>query len=366
MEAGYLKKQAEAKIVDLFKNKKREDCSLGELVRKGVRLMLETALEMEGEEFLGCARYERSEGKRKGYRNGVRVRRVKTLGGEVEIRKPKVRDTEEPFRSQILRAWQRRCDELSELIPSLYLEGVSTRDFQRVLGTFWGETGFSKSTISRLNKRLHEEFEAWRRRELSKEWLVFLYLDALYAGVRYGTSEKEAVMIAHGIREDGRRSVLSVRFGGRESTANWAEVLHDLEARNLPRPLLVISDGNAGLIRAIEATWPGIPRQRCVHHRKGNILQKVPKGAQEEVGKALNAIWNADTLKEAKEAARCFVKQYGRRYESATECLLEFLPECLTLSIIHILVSSGRRDFLGLPLSMGRGVRQRLRWREPV
>lgn len=335
MKSEYVMERTRARVVELFQREGGEDVErvrlpLGDLVREGARLMLETALEMEVEEFLGRGRYQRGDRKRVGYRNGSAERTVKTLAGEVTVRKPKVSDTEEEFHSEILRAWQRRCDEMSALIPGLYLEGLSTRDFKRVLKTFWGEAGLSRSVVSRLNKRLHEEFEQWRKRDLSKEGLVFLFLDGYYAGVRFGTSEKEAVLVAHGIRPDGSRSFLGLTFGGRESTSSWSELLHDLVARNLPEPKLVVSDGNKGLIAALKAIWPDVPRQRCVVHRTGNILEKVPKSAQGEIRKALNAIWYAKDLEEAKRAASAFVKKYGKRYEAATDCLLDALPECLT------------------------------------
>jgi transposase-like protein len=334
MNEAYLNERVQASVTELFKVQREEEesqrLSIAELVREGARIMLETALEVELEEFLGRMRYQRGRRKRQGYRNGTSERNVQTLAGGVTIRKTKVRDTEESFESEILRAWQRRCDELSAMIPGLYLEGLSTRDFKRACGVFWGEAGLSRSTISRLNKRLHEEFAAWRQRDLSEEGLVFLYLDAHYAGVRFGTGEKEAVLVAHGIRKDGSRSVLSIQLGGRESTASWAEVLHDLDQRGLPRALLVISDGNPGLIRAVKDVWPDLPRQRCVEHRTRNILDKVPKSKREEVRKALMAIWHADHLEAAGEAAKAFVRKYGQCYEAATECLLECLSDCLT------------------------------------
>lgn len=334
MRKEYAGEEIQARIIDLFEAEREVEeparTSLGDLVREGARLMLETALEMEVEAFLGRKRYRRGSRTRQGYRNGCSTRTVKTLAGEVTVHKPKVRDTEQVFESQILRAWQRRCDELSALIPGLYLEGLSTRDFQRALGVFWGESGLSRSTISRLNRKLHEEFDAWRTRDLSEEGLVFLYLDGLYAGVRFGTSDKEAVLVAHGIRKDGSRCVLSIRFGGRESTASWSEVLHDLESRGFPLPYLVISDGNPGLIKAIREVWPDMPRQRCIVHRTRNILDKMPKSLHEEARKALNRIWYAEDLEAAIAAAQAFVSKYGKRYESAVACLMDGLPDCLT------------------------------------
>lgn len=323
-----------SRIIDLFHNQIQEEdesrLSLGELVREGARLMLQTALEVEVEDFLGRAHYQRGKRKRRGYRNGTNRRTVKTLTGDITVDKPKLRDTEEPFHSEILRAWQRRCDELSALIPGLYLEGLSTRDFKRCLNAFWGESGLSRSTISRLNLRLHEEFDLWRRRDLSGEEILILFLDGLYAGVRFGTSDKEAVLVAHGYRKDGSRVVLGISFGGRESTASWSEMLHDLESRGLKPPELVNIDGNPGLIAALKSVWPDMIRQRCVNHRTRNILDKVPKGVRDEIRKALNDIWYANNETHALENARKFVEKYGKRYEAATRCLLECLSDCLT------------------------------------
>jgi putative transposase len=332
MEERYLNERVEARTLEVLRarNVAGDRLGLGELVREGARLMLETALELEVEEFLGRGRNERTGGGGRGYRNGTYARSVKTLAGEIPVKKPKVSGNKEEFSSSVLPAWRRRCEELSAIIPTLYLEGLSTRDIRRATGVFWGETGLSRSSVSRLNQRLHEEFEQWRRRDLSGEGLLFLYLDALYAGVRFDGSEKQAVLVTHGIREDGTRSVLSIRFGGRESTRSWSEVLHDLVARNLHVPLLILSDGNAGLIAACREVWPDVPRQRCIHHRNENILDKVPKSVRDEVRTALNQIWYADTFEKATEAARTFSQTYRRRFEAAVSCLTECLPECLS------------------------------------
>jgi putative transposase len=321
-------------VIDLYRrqneNEEQARISLGELVQEGARLMLQTALEMEVEDFLGRAHYQRRKNQRIGYRNGAYRRTVKTLAGEITVNKPKVRGTNDPFHSEVIGAWKRRCDELSALIPGLYLEGLSTRDFQRIFKTFWGESGLSRSTISRLNKRLHEEFETWRQRDLSEEKILFLFLDGLYAGVRFDTSDKEAVLVAHGYRKDGSRVVLGLSFGGKESASSWSELLHDLINRNMRQPVLVISDGNKGLIAALKAVWPDLPRQRCIYHRTKNILDKVPQASKEEVRKALNKIWYSGDEKEALQEAKEFVNRYGRKYEAATECLMDCLADCLT------------------------------------
>jgi len=334
MKTDTLMDAMRSRVIELFHNRHEDEenarLSLGELVRDGARLMLQTALEMEVEDFLGRAQYQRGKRKRRGYRNGTYRRTVKTMAGDIAVDKPKLRDTDIPFHSEILRAWQRRSDELSTLIPGLYLEGLSTRDFKRCMRAFWGECGLSKSTVSRLNMRLHEEFEQWRRRDLSGEEMLMLFLDGLYAGVRFGISDKEAVLVAHGYRKDGSRAVLGITLGGRESTSSWSEVLHDLESRGLPPPSVLISDGNPGLISAMKSVWPDLARQRCIQHRTRNILDKVPDGMKTEIRKALNAIWYAEDERDALEKAREFVEKYGKRYESATRCLVNGLEDCLT------------------------------------
>jgi hypothetical protein len=216
-----------------------------QLARYGARLVLMSYLEAEVSELIGADRYERAE-ERRGHRNGRRRRKVTCGMGEIEIDFPKVRDTERPFRSSILEAWQRTSDTLMKTLPSLYVEGLSTRDVERALKPLHDGAGLSRSTVSRANEQIKEAFDAWRRRDLSKEKVIYLFLDGHFEGVRLGTREKEAILVAHGITESGGRTLLGVYLGGRESTEAWKLALEDLVERKLAQPLLVISDGNAG------------------------------------------------------------------------------------------------------------------------
>jgi len=300
------------------------------LAREGARLVLTVALEAEVSEFLQRGRYERSQGSRRGYRNGHRRRRVTSGAGEVEVAMPRISDTQEAFSSRLLEAWRRRSRLVEEVIPLLYVEGLSTRDFRRALMPLWGESGLSRSSISRANRALKESFHHWRKRDLSLEEIVYLFLDGIYMGVRAGSREKEAILVAHGIDREGKRVVLHLSLGVRESTASWKGVLNDLRDRGLRRPQLIITDGNQGLLRAIDEVWPEVPRQRCVVHRTWNVLARVPRRRQAEVKKALSSIFQAACLDDAKAEAQRFVARYCREFPTATEVLVRHLEECLT------------------------------------
>jgi transposase-like protein len=221
---------------------------------------------------------------------------------------PRVSDTGETFRSQLLEVWQRRSKLLEETIPLLYVEGLSTRDFKRALKPLWGKSGLSRSSVSRANRALKEAFNNWRRRDLSLEEIIFLFLDGISLGVRGNSRDKEAVLVAHGITREGKRVVLHISLGGRESTESWKGVLNDLIERGLRRPQLFITDGNQGLLKAIKDVWPEVPRQRCAVHR----------------------IRYAACLDDARDEAKQFLSRYQREFPTACEILARHLEECLT------------------------------------
>jgi len=298
--------------------------------REGAKLLLMVGLEEEVTAALMRRPYERSQGKVIGYRNGHRDRQVSCGAGVIEVPVPRVSDTEETFRSQLLEAWQRRSKLLEETIPLLYVEGLSTRDFKRALKPLWGKSGLSRSSVSRANKALKEAFNNWRRRDLSLEDIIYLFLDGIYLGVRGRSRDKEAVLVAHGITREGKRVVLHLGLGGRESTESWKAVLNDLVERGLNEPLLLVSDGNPGLLKAIKDTWPKIARQRCAVHRIRNVLARVPKKRQDEVRKAVHRIFYAACLDDARDEAREFLSRYSRELPTACEVLAKHLEECLT------------------------------------
>jgi transposase-like protein len=303
---------------------------LEELARLGVKQLLETVLEEEVSAALGRARYQRLDEEQQGYRNGSRKRQVQFGSGLVELARPKVTGAKESFRSKVLPAWKRRSAEIEEAIPLLYAEGLSTRDFRRALGGLWGQTGLSRSSISRANKALYESFRAWRLRDLSGVELVYLFLDGVYLKMRVGGTEAEAVLVAHGVTAEGKREMVGLMLGGRESEASWKALLSNLEIRGLRPPALVVSDGNAGLIKALKNAWPEVPRQRCIAHRIRNILERVPRRHQGEVKRELVKIFYGANLEEALAATRAFVGKFGPRYPAACGVLAKDLADCLT------------------------------------
>lgn len=304
--------------------------SLDEVARMGAKLVLEVAMGEEVAEFLGRNRYDRTDADRPGYRNGKRTRHVQVGSGLVEVDAPKVTGALLPFGSEVLPAWKRRGEELEETIVQLYAEGLSTRDFRRALGKLWGETGLSKSSVSRANKTLHAAFSAWRKRDLSSEDVLYLFLDGVYLKMRAGKSPAEAVLVAHGITTEGKRTLLGVMLGGRESTESWKGLLEHLEARGLRPPALVIHDGNKGMAAALKSVWKEVPRQRCIAHKIRNVLARVPRAHQAEVKRALRNIFYAPCLAEAMAAVNAFAAKYGKRFPTACGILAKDLEDCLT------------------------------------
>ena len=296
----------------------------------GARLMLQVALEEEVMAFLQRDWYERRPGGSSIWRNGSKPRTVKVAGGDVTIAMPQVRGAGQPFHSGLLPPYLTRMRELEEAIPLLYLHGLSTRRVRKALGKLWGQRGLSKTTVVRLTQRLVEAFVTWRQRDLSPLEVVYLFLDGIRLGVRKGTREKEAVLVAHAVLADGRREVLAVALGSRESTRAWADLLEDLKRRGLPEPVLVITDGGGGLLAAVEAHFPEMLRQHCTKHKLTNVLEKVPKGCQGEVGDAARWVLYAPTLAQAQEALVLFKRAYAKRFPSAVECLQRDLEACWT------------------------------------
>ncbi len=280
--------------------------------------------------ILERSKYERREEAPSGYRNGKRMRKIMCGSGEIEIEKPKIVGSKKEFRSRVLKKWQRKSDELMEVLPMLYVEGLSTRDFKRALKPLWNGSGLSRSSISKANNSLKQSFSEWRKRDLSSEDIVYIFLDGYYCGVRMGTKDKEALLIAHGIRRDGKRVLLAVHLGGVESAESWKGVINDLKERGLKDPQLVISDGNKGLKRALKDLWPEVPHQRCIVHKTRNVLDRVPKKHRAEVKQSLHKIFHAACLEDALREVKEFERKYAKQFPTATEVLALGLEECLT------------------------------------
>jgi len=310
------------------------ELSLPEVVRRGAQLMLQHAVELEMTEYLGRPYYRNDpEATRaRGRRNGYHTRRVRTGEGTLEVRVPEARDVppETPrFESKVLEAYVARTETLDALITRMYVAGMSTRDIETAFVEVLSGHGVSKSTVSRITERLHEDLERFRAADLSDCDVLYLILDGTFVKYRVEAERKEPVLVAYGYCTDGSKVLLHVGPGNHESYDNWKTFLQEMVARGLKTPLFAVSDGNPGLILAIEEVFPNALRQRCQKHRLQNILGKAPKEAHQQLKAAILEAFHADTYDDGLRRARQVVADYRDRFPAAMVCLEEDLEACL-------------------------------------
>jgi len=287
-------------IDELFAQDKPIQEILEEVARLGAQLLLQAALEAEVTEFLGRDRYQRAalaDDARPGSRNGYRNVTVKTTAGPVALSRPKLRGTTEKFASRLFGSHVTKTSALESLVIASFVRGLSVRDVEAALAEALGDqAAVSKSTVSAICQAIKDEYQAWARRRLDDITLDYLYLDASFFRMHPG-SPAEPVLAAWGITTTGKPAFVGLAPGTGESADAWRDFLQDLTDRGLGSPLLVVSDGNAGLIGAIEQAFPKALRQRCLIHRARNILAKIPAGMQAEVKDAWWVIFDTDELK---------------------------------------------------------------------
>lgn len=298
--------------------------NIEEFVRGHVQATIQRVLEEEVTAFLGRGRYERREGvdEASGYRNGHgRARRLSLQTGTITVRRPRVRGLDERFESRILPLFRRRTDQVGDLMLELYLHGLSQGDFELALRGLLGDGApLSASSIERLRADWQTEYEQWRARCLDDREPVYVWADGVY--VRAGLErEKAALLVVIGAMSDGRKEVLSVVPGYRESTEAWAGVLRDLRDRGLRAPKLVAADGNLGVWGAVREVWPESAEQRCWNHKIVNVRSRLPKRLQRAVMQELSDIPYAPTRAEAEQRRDAFCRRYRPDYPGAVECL---------------------------------------------
>ena len=299
--------------------------NLEEWVREKAREFIQTLLEEEVTELLGREKSERkSADDPPGYRNGYGKERKLTLGcGTISLQRPRVRGLEERFESQVLPMFAKRARDVNELLPELYLHGLSLGDFDLALRGLLGEDApVSASTIARLKEKWQDEWQAWRKRSLRDTKIVYAWVDGVY--VKAGLEkEKAALLVVIGARLDGQKVILAVEPGYRESTESWTEVLRDLRDRGLESPCLVIGDGNLGIWGALRNVYPQALEQRCWNHKMMNVLDKLPKKLQSEAGTLLRSIMYSETRKAADKKRDSFLSWCREeRQQRAGEALL--------------------------------------------
>jgi putative transposase len=309
--------------------------SLEALARQGVQRLLQQLLEEEVEEVLGRRRYERRDGvdAPPGYRNGWgKPRRLSAMAGTITVRRPRVRGLEARFESRLLPLFKRRTEAVGRLLPELYLHGLAQGDFDLALrGLLGAAAPLSATSIARLKASWHAEYESWKRRRLDDLEPVYVWADGIY--VKAGLEkDKAAMLVLIAALRDGRKVVLAVESGYRESTESWAALLRDLRARGLRAPRLVIADGHLGIWGAVATVFPEVDEQRCWNHRIVNVLDTLPQKLQGEGRALLTKIPYAETREEAERqkgafqawATRKGVPAAGRRLAEDWERLVTF------------------------------------------
>jgi transposase-like protein len=310
--------------------------SLDEIAREGARRMLELALQAEVDEYVQRAQKVRDErGRALVVRNGRARERTVILGvGELKMSAPRVDDRRlgERFTSRILPPYMRRSPRVDEALPVLYLKGLSSGDFGEALTVLLGPevAGLSASTITRLLQSWQEEYQAWRKRPLADTDYVYVWADGLHFGVRL-EEDRLACLVIMGVRGDGRKEVVAIEDGYRESSESWGSVLRDLRARGMPAPVLAVADGALGFWEALRAVYPETLEQRCWVHKLRNVLDKLPKRLQPRAKDMLHEAMLAPDRASAEEAIARFAREYGAAYPKAVSCLTEGQDKLLTL-----------------------------------
>jgi putative transposase len=310
--------------------------TLDELAREGARRMILAALELEVEQCVQALRHLRDEqGHALVVRNGRshHERTVHLGAGSIPIRAPRVNDrrSEQRFSSKILPPYMRRSPRLEEALPVLYLRGLSTGDFSEALEALLGPeaAGFSATTITRLLKVWQEEYDVWRKRSFKGKDYVYIWADGVYFNVRL-EEDRLACLVIIGVLPDGRKEVIAIEDGYRESTESWASLLRDLKRRGMPAPTLAVGDGNLGFWVALREVYPETQEQRCWKHKIANVLDKLPKRLQPRAKDMLHEIMKAPDRQSALEDITRFCEEFAARYSKAVETLTKDQDQLLT------------------------------------
>jgi transposase-like protein len=304
---------------------------IGEFITRAVQRFVSEAFEQEISDYLGRGYYQRQNGSTefKGYRNGYETSRLKTAEGAIPIERPQLRNTPEPFHSRLWELFKQRTPALENLVIESYVRGLSTRDIEDLLTDESGRTVISKDGVSELTDQLWKDYQTFCRRDLSVYEVEYLFLDAVFESIRRQAGLKESILAAWAICRDGQRVLIHLALGNRESHDCWLSFLRDLMKRGLRMPVLITSDGAPGLISAIEQVWPSSLRQRCLVHKKRNILAKVPFDAVADMRAYLDSVWYAPTFEAGREAAQIFIKTFEPLYPSAVACFKDDLDASL-------------------------------------
>ncbi|MFF5675435.1 IS256 family transposase [Streptomyces hygroscopicus] len=312
---------------------------MDDIVREGARRMLAAALEAEVNQYIAELADQRDEsGRRLVVRNGHhRERTVATAAGPIPVTAPRVNDKRvdeetgerKRFSSQILAPWCRKSPKISEVLPLLYLHGLSSGDFVPAMEQFLGSgAGLSPATVTRLTKQWTDDHTAFHARDLSDCDYVYVWADGVHPKVRLGQTHS-CVLVLMGVRADGRKELIALAEGLRESAESWADLLRDCRRRGMRDPELVVGDGAMGLWRALAEVFPQARHQRCWVHKVRNVMNALPKSAQPGAKKALQEIYNAEDRDHAEKANKDFERTYSVKWPKAAKKVTDESDELL-------------------------------------
>lgn len=316
------------------------------ILRNGAKQLLAQAVEAEVADYIERHAASRdAQGHRMVVRNGhLPEREIQTGIGPVPVRQPRVNDRRVDengdrirFTSEILPKYLRKTRSLEELIPWLYLKGISTGDFSQALVALLGPEapGLSASTVVRLKEVWQVEYEAWSKRSLAGKQYVYFWADGVYFNVRLGGDgegqNRQCILVIVGATAEGQKEIVAIQDGYRESEQSWREVMLDLKARGLAEaPKLAVGDGALGFWSALRKVFGETREQRCWVHKTANVLNYLPKGKQAKAKQALHEIWLAETKADAEKAFDLFVEMYQVKYSRAVDCLAKDREVLLT------------------------------------
>ena len=327
-------------VIEFEKPEPFVDDPITDILRSGARSLLAEALETEIEIFLSqYSELKDAQGRTRITRNGhLPAREIQTGIGAVEVKVPRARDRDPHsesgpirFRSSLLPPYLKKTRSMEELIPWLYLKGISTNDFSDALAALVGKDspGLSAATISRLKSIWQEDLDAWKKRDLSSKRYVYIWADGIYCNVRM--EERQCLLVIIGATQDGKKELLALESGLRESELSWTELLLDLKRRGLTAAAtLAIGDGALGFWKALAKVYGGTRWQRCWVHKTANVLNKLPKSLQAKAKDKLHEIWMAPDKAEAETHFDDFIKTYEAKYPKATACLEKDRDKLLT------------------------------------
>jgi transposase-like protein len=299
-----------------------------ELVRLATRLILEEALEAETRDALGRDYYERGADDGRGYRNGHRTGRLKTAEGAIEFSAPQVAGRDEPFRSAIREHARGRTEALEDLAVEMLARGLSVRDIEDAFRADDGRLLLSRTAVSELGEQLWRDYQEFARRDLGEHEIVYLFVDGIAERIRPG-QRREPVMAAWGFTATGARVLLHLMAGSKEDAETVSAFFQDMRARGLGDPVLVVSDGAPGVIKAIETCFPRSARQRCLAHRMRNLAAKVPEDVWPEVKARIQAAYQAPSRAIARDLAKGVVEDFEKQLPSAMACFEEDFEACI-------------------------------------